>query len=174
MAGNLVINAKSLENSAITASLDQTEYTYDGTEKEPAVTVKDGTKTLVLGTDYKVTYTNNINAGTATVTIEGMSNYSGTKELTFTIKKVKLTVTASSDVKAYDGTKAATGTASVPEVVSGEQPTLKDQVTFRFDKKDAGTNKMVYVEGLELDDTWKTNYELNSSTITLKMEKLQK
>ena len=59
--------------------------TWTGSAIEPAVTVKDGETTLTLGTDYEVAYSNNVNAGTATVTITGKGNYSDSKEATFTI-----------------------------------------------------------------------------------------
>ncbi|MDD6003154.1 MAG: hypothetical protein PUC50_13280, partial [Bacteroidales bacterium] len=59
--------------------------TYTGSAIEPEITVKDGSKTLVQGTDYTVAYSNNINVGTATATITGKGNYSGTVEKTFTI-----------------------------------------------------------------------------------------
>ena len=62
--------------SSLTASLSQTSYTYDGTSKRPSVTVMDGSTTLTKGTDYNVSYSNNIYAGTATVTITGTGNYS--------------------------------------------------------------------------------------------------
>lgn len=61
--------------------VDNSTLTYDGTEKEPAVTVwavsDDGnTKTLLtVGTDYTVTYADNMDAGTASVTITGKGAY---------------------------------------------------------------------------------------------------
>ncbi|MGC2871889.1 fibronectin type III domain-containing protein [Ihubacter sp. mB4P-1] len=71
--------------SSLTASLSQTSYNYTGTEHKPTVTIYDGTKKLVVGTDYTVSYKDNRNSGTATVTITGQGNYAGTKTLTFTI-----------------------------------------------------------------------------------------
>ncbi len=67
--------------------------TYTGKAITPTVTVKDGDKKLVKGTDYTVSYKNNTKIGTATVTITGKGDYTGTKTLTFKIvpKKVKLT-----------------------------------------------------------------------------------
>lgn len=75
------------------------DLTYDGTSKEPKVTVtekgessdKDGTKTshtLTEGTDYTVTYQNNTNAGTADVVVSAVenSNYTGSATVPFTIK----------------------------------------------------------------------------------------
>ena len=77
------INAK--EASTLTVTLGTSSYTYDGTAKTPTSTVKDGETTLAEGTDYTVEYTNNINVGTATVTITGKGNYTGTTAKTFTI-----------------------------------------------------------------------------------------
>lgn len=81
------INAKSI--SSTTVALSTTSYTYDGTAKKPSVTVKDGTKTLTSGTDYTVSYSNNTNAGTATVTVTGKGNYTGTVSKNFTITNSK-------------------------------------------------------------------------------------
>jgi hypothetical protein len=70
--------------------------TYSGLAQTPSVTVKDGSKTLTEGTDYTVSYSNNINVGTATVTVTGKGNYTGTKTANFTIQKASLIVTAKS------------------------------------------------------------------------------
>ena len=75
-------------------TLNPTEFVYDGAEKKPAVTVKDGDAVLVEGTDYTLTYANNVNAGTATVTATGKGNYNCTKTVEFTIKKADVTMTA--------------------------------------------------------------------------------
>ena len=57
------------------------------------MTVTRGAKTLVAGTDYTVGYANNINAGTATVTITGIGDYTGTKAATFRIVPKKSAIT---------------------------------------------------------------------------------
>ena len=56
-----------------------------GEELTPEVTVKDGGVKLTQGTDYTVSYKNNVNAGKATVTITGIGEYGGTTSVTFTI-----------------------------------------------------------------------------------------
>lgn len=76
-------------------SLAYTSKAYTGKKLKPAVTVKDGAKKLVSGTDYTVSYQDNQNVGTAIVTVKGKGNYTGTKKLKFTITKAsgnKLTV----------------------------------------------------------------------------------
>ena len=81
------IVAKSLSNCA--ANLNGGDsYEYTGTTYTPSVTLTDlvSNKTLVKGTDYNVTYSNNTDPGTATVTMTALSsNYTGTKVVTFNI-----------------------------------------------------------------------------------------
>ena len=83
------------------------DQTYTGSEIKPTVVVKDGSTTLIEGTDYEVTYSNNINAGTATATISKVadSNYTfSNKEVKFTIKKAQLEkVTLRTDEIVYNG-----------------------------------------------------------------------
>lgn len=60
-------------------------YEYTGDAVEPGVTVELDGQTLTAGTDYYVSYTDNINKGTATVTVTFMGNYKGTVTETFEI-----------------------------------------------------------------------------------------
>ncbi len=73
--------------SKATVTLAKTSYTYDGKAKKPSVTVKLAGKTLVLNTDYTVSYSNNTSVGTAKVTVTGKGNYTGEKTVNFTITK---------------------------------------------------------------------------------------
>jgi hypothetical protein len=62
------------------------EQTYrGGTPITPDVLIKDGTKNLVKEVDYTISYSNNVNVGTATVTITGKGNYRDAKTFTFRI-----------------------------------------------------------------------------------------
>lgn len=60
---------------------------HTGKEVKPAVKVIANGKALKNGTDYTVTYKNNVNVGTATVTVTGKGNYFGTLTKTFKIAK---------------------------------------------------------------------------------------
>ena len=101
-------------------TLGTNEYTYDGTAKTPTVTVKDGEATLVENTDYKLAYTANTNAGTATVTATGKGNYSGTQTATFTIKPATLTsVTLAQTEFQYNLFDPVERTVSISEVKAG-------------------------------------------------------
>ncbi len=61
------------------------DQAYTGKAVKPDVAVKYSGKTLRKGTDYTLTYKNNKKLGTATVTVKGKGNYTGTKKLTFRI-----------------------------------------------------------------------------------------
>ncbi len=63
------------------------DYPYTGSAVTPDITVTDGIKILSKGTDYTVTYANNVNEGTATAKITGIGNYSGTATTNFRISK---------------------------------------------------------------------------------------
>ncbi len=78
------IKRKSISNGTLT--VNPTSYTYDGNPKTPSVTVTDGDKTLVQDTDYRLTYANNINVGTAYVTVTGIGNYQGAVKKSFVIQ----------------------------------------------------------------------------------------
>ena len=69
------------------ASLSASTYVYNGKARKPSVTVKNTSgKTLVNGTDYKVTYASGrTKVGRYKVTITFKGNYSGKKELYFNI-----------------------------------------------------------------------------------------
>jgi len=87
-----VSEAVSIEDASVT--LEKTEYTYNKTTYTPAVTVTLNGVTLTENTDYAVQYSNNYNAGNATVTVVGIGNYEGEVTTTFTINKAELNATA--------------------------------------------------------------------------------
>ncbi len=61
-------------------------YTYKGKEIKPALTVTDTKGYLLSENDYNAVFENNINVGTAKVTVKGKGLYSGTFITTFTVK----------------------------------------------------------------------------------------
>lgn len=63
---------------------------YDGSPQEPGVTVRYDGRTLSSGTDYYVTYSNNVNVGDATVTAHGRGDYTGEVSTTFYIHQVSV------------------------------------------------------------------------------------
>lgn len=81
------IKVVAIDLRAAVVSLSDSSYLYDGKAKTPAVTVTYEGTVLTEGSDYTVTYKNNINAGTAKAMITGIGNYTGTVTKTFSIGK---------------------------------------------------------------------------------------
>lgn len=78
-----------------TVTLAATEYTYNGKEKKPNVTVKDRNGNILTdGTDYTVSYqSGRKKVGKYTVTVTFRGNYEGTVQKTFTIQPKTTSVT---------------------------------------------------------------------------------
>ena len=113
--GKLTVKAKSIvpdgpdtpdeKKTGITVS-EPSDSKYDGKEHKEVLTVTD-TKTgkeLVDGTDYSVTYSSDlVNAGTVTMKVAGLGNYTGSFTKTYKITKRSVTLTSATVSKVYDG-----------------------------------------------------------------------
>ena len=75
--------------SACSIQLSEQTYVYDGIEKTPTVTITYNEKTLTEGKDYQVYLADNVNPGTAKITVIAKtdSDYTGTATITFEIRK---------------------------------------------------------------------------------------
>jgi len=75
--------------SACSIQLSEQTYVYDGIEKTPTVTITYNKKTLTEGKDYQVYLADNVNPGTAKITVIAKtdSDYTGTATITFEIRK---------------------------------------------------------------------------------------
>lgn len=65
------------------------DLTFTGKAIEPELFITDGDKILVAGTDYTVTYADNLNVGEATVTVTGIDYYTGEVVLHFNIVRLE-------------------------------------------------------------------------------------
>ena len=109
-------------NPTITLTIPDGGYTYDKTEKEPEVSLKNG-ETPISSSEYEVSYTDNINAGTATATVtisdaEG-GDYIVSGSTTFSIAPKTLNVTADAKTKGY-GDSDPEFTYTATELVEGD------------------------------------------------------
>jgi len=127
------ITAKTVNNPTIV--LSQNSYVYDGTAKEPAVEVKDGS-TVIPASEYTVSYSNNVNQGTATVTItdkEG-GNYTVSGSATFTISQSDTIFADSVKADKSEYTYGERITVTAKPVVTGTSPAA----AYSLESSDAG------------------------------------
>jgi hypothetical protein len=111
----------------------KSSYAYTGKALTPAVTVTVAGKTLTKGTHYNVQYSNNKNAGVATVKVTGIGENKGTatttfkivpkkvtglKQTTTTLKSVKLTWTKQSGITGYKVYKYANSKYTLVKTIS--------------------------------------------------------
>ena len=131
------------------------------------MTVKSGSATLVEGTDYTKAYSNNTNAGTASVTVTGKGNYQGTVTKTFTIAKAAQSITA----------KAAAATVSVGKTTTVTVTGAKGGVTYSSSNAalaavtTAGkvTAKKVGSVNITVKAAATANYNAASKTVAIKV-----
>jgi hypothetical protein len=96
---NFTIEKKNISD-CLTTAVDNVQYT--GNSYTPSVTITDSTtgKTLVAGTDYTITYSNNTNPGTADITVTALSNnYTGSKVISFKITSAAVSGLRTSTIK---------------------------------------------------------------------------
>ena len=120
--GDLTVTPKSIipdepdtsddKKTGITVN-DPKDSKYDGQEHREVLTVKD-TKTgkdLIANKDYTVVYSDDlVNAGTVTIKVSGLGNYTGLFTKTYKITKRLVTLTSATVSKTYDG-QALTNTS---------------------------------------------------------------
>lgn len=84
--GTLTVTQRDLSSATVT--LDKEKYVYTGQPIIPEVTVELDGKSLVNETDYVLNCSNNTNPGTASLSITGKGNYTGSVDTTFVVEKV--------------------------------------------------------------------------------------
>ena len=104
--------------------------TYTGAEIKPAVTVKDG-ETKIPASEYTVEYSNNTNAGTATVTITDKDggNYTVSGDTTFEIEKATVSAPAAAELTVYNGLDK-TYLVELPALPGLESPETYGETTY--------------------------------------------
>ena len=96
--GTVVISG--IDLSAVTVELSETSFVYDGLPKMPTVRVNGE---IPEAGACSISYANNMNAGTASVTVKGVAGFVGEVYRSFVIKPRPVTLTSKSAAKVYDG-----------------------------------------------------------------------
>ena len=114
--GSLTINRKSIDdqNRITVTKPEDSKYNGEEHKNKPTVTDTKTGKTLVEGTDYTLAYSDDVtNAGTVTVTIKGIGNYSGKTTTTYQITKRDVTLTSGSASRVYNKEELTNGEVTV-------------------------------------------------------------
>ena len=150
--GTLTIEPKPLPAPAAMAA-----QTYSGSACTPKPAVKDGTKALTEGTDYTLRYSDNVSAGTASVTLTGKGNYTGTQTASFTINPRSAKITVDSAAKCV-----GTGDPALTAKVTGTVGTDKLNYTLtRAEGEEIGAYAITAVPGSN------PNYSVTTASGTL-------
>lgn len=131
----ITVTQKTENLSKAVITLSASTFTYDGKAKTPDVTVTLNGAILTRGNDYTVTYYNNINAGTAIVSVTGIGKCTGTVSAAFTIKKAanRITIKKTTYRLKYSAKKAQTITLK-PKADAGK-------ITYSSNKAKVKVNK---------------------------------
>jgi len=123
---------------------DLPDAEYTGKPIVPAVTLKDGSRKLVLGTDYSLSCQDNVNAGFSTVFFKGEGNYIGTVAKIFQIKRKSL--------------KTLSFAAISPMTYTGKA--LRPKIAIQG-------AKTALANGVDYTAVWKNNLKAGKATVTL-------
>ena len=160
----------SISNADVTGITDATYTGSAITQLNLKVTVGNGLITLTEGKDYTVTYANNVNPGTATITITGIGNYKDTITRTFTIKKAETPDNGNNGNTGDNGNNGNNGnqqTSITGATVSGiADMTYTGSVLTQSNLK-VMVGGSVLVEGKDYTVTYTNNVNLGTATITI-------
>ena len=178
-AGDLVISPEPYDGSTVVAEADLSDavisvsasYTYDGTPKVPEASTMtvtlDGAR--VAPDAYSVSASNNVDAGTATVTVTARSGsgYTGSVAGTFQIARREVVPAISGTTsKVYDGGTSVDGglSISLDGLVPGDDVTAA--ADFAYVSADAGADKDVRASNIGLAGEDAANYQLSATELT--------
>ena len=143
--------------------------TYSGKAQTPPIVIRDGDVTLTQGTDYTVSYENNVNAGenTAIARITGRGNYTGAVQKTFTIRKAANTIKAGNIVKKYSA-KARSFSLGA-QIANGTPLYRSNSKSVTVNAKGVVTIKAGYIGKASITITAReyNNYSKTTKTVTV-------
>ncbi len=166
-------NQKLVSNLAISfPSSSNFDYTYDGKEKCPPLTIKDGKIDLSehISEFFDVSYENNINAGTASVTVaakENNADYAGSTVKTFNIKGISISkASISGFVSSYPYSEEAIEQDLILNYNGEKLLEGKDYTISYSNNRDVGTATMIINgEGI-YSGTIKKTFKINGVALS--------
>ena len=168
IAQDVTVDAKSIADKSITVE-DVASQKYNGKLIEPKVIVKDGSYTLVEGTDYQLSYKNNRSAGTATVIITGLTakgRYTDAVSKTFTIENKSIADAKIMKKGSYNSSYTDLSKYKESDYVLKSSLYNNDrEVSAEFDVVDANNNLLR--EGYDYTVEYKNNTKVGTATIVI-------
>ena len=158
--GSLTINRKSIDdqNRITVTKPENSKYNGEEHRNKPTVTDTKTGKALVEDMDYTLAYSDNVtDAGTVTVTIKGIGNYSGTTTTNYQITKRDVTLTSGSASRVYNKEALTNDTVTV----SGEGFAKNEGATYKVtgSRTKVGTSKNTFTYELK-SNTKASNYNI--------------
>ena len=138
-----VYNTMSIGNVNISKKLNVTSCVYNGKSRTPSVIATLNGNKLVKGTDYTVTYKNNIYPGIASVVVKGKGKFTGTTTLKMTIKAP--TFTPKQNTSAYATNSVSLKWSKLTGVTEYE--------VYRSTSKASGYKKVATTTGVSCKNT---------------------
>lgn len=152
-------DAVQLDKSNTSITLGYDEIVYGGKARTPLPEVKytdldtNEVTTLKRNTDYTVTYLNNVDAGTATVVIDGIGNYTGQLKANFKINPLVINTSSKYQISLSFTTTTFSGSAKTPAAT-----------IYRVD----GDSKTKLQQNTDYTLQYKNNINIGRATVTIK------
>ena len=156
------------DNNASVSGIRDKRYTGSAVTQTP--TVRIGLRTLSEGTDYTVSYTDNLHVGTAQMTITGTGNYRGSITRTFKISPVSIASASVTGLKSVTYTGKAITQTPVVKLSSRTLKAGTDYTVSYANNKSAGKATVTVTGRGNYSGTKKAvfNIEKAEQTITVK------
>lgn len=182
VTGTYNIKAISVDDATVTGIKDKT-YTGKALTQKPVVKLSDNT--LADGTDYTVSYRDNVKVGTATVIITGKGNYTGEITKTFRINKANNTISVKGKTAAVKYSKLKKKTQTIKSAKVLEVTNAKGKLTYvkssgskkiTISKKTGnvtvkkGLKKGTYKVKVKVKAAGTVNYKSLTKTVTFKVK----
>ena len=162
-------------DSNLKVTIPYASYTYRGRGIKPSVTVKYGSSDKLPASDYTITYSNNVNAGTAYITVTAKSgNLSGSYKRTFTVKKLALNTDSNLKVTIPYSSYSYTGSAIKPAVTvkygSSDKLTTSDYTVSYSNNKQVGVATIkVTAKGKNTSGTYTRTFTIKPGKTTISL-----
>ena len=167
---SVTVKKASIKNADVTGIVNKT---YNGSEQTQTPVVKAGSATLTEGTDYTIdSYSDNINAGTASVTISGKGNYTDTVVKTFTIEKAAQNFTVKAGASAINVGKTTKVTASGAKETQKYTFTSSNNKIAAVNAAGTVTGKAAGTVTITVKTAETANYKAGSKTVKITVNKV--